>query len=448
MHIDIIEDEDKQDLLRARNKQNDCKESSWKCFGPGLITGAADDDPSGIGTYSVAGAQYGYGLLWLTPVCIPLMIAVQEMCGRIGRVCGTGLAGVIKIYYPRWLLYSVVVLLIIANVFNIYADLNVMAASAQMLFGSNFYYWLTLLTMGMIVAQIFIPYRNYVRLLKWLSFALLAYVITALLPSVHNDWSRIGHDLFIPSWQWNFTYVMTVVGYLGTTISPYLFFWQAGEEVEEEITEGNADAPGHRTKRVSNKEIRDLRVDTCIGMFVSQAITFFIIICTAATLHAKGITEINTAQDAAKALLPLGKSAYWLFTLGILGTGLIAIPTLAGSTAYALAETFEWPYGLFRRFSRAKAFYSVIAIMVMLGYILNFTETFSPIKALFYSAVLNGVIAFPLLIILMFICNNRKIIKDRMNGWAANILGTISVILMGGCVGFMLYAMVVHPAAG
>ena len=417
----------------------------WKCLGPGLITGVADDDPSGIGTYSVTGAQFGYGLLWLTPVCIPLMIAVQEMCGRIGIVTGSGLASVIKGHYPRWLLYGAVSMLVGANVFNIYADLNIMAASAQMLFGGALALWLTLLAGVTVIAQILVPYHFYVRILRWLCLALLAYVITALLPAVKNNWGQIAHNFFIPSWSRNPAFIMTVVGYLGTTISPYLFFWQAGQEVEEEIAGSTADAPGQRSKPVRADEIRNLRADTAVGMVASQVATFFIIICTAATLHSKGITDINTAQDAAKALLPLGKSAYWLFTLGILGTGLLAIPTLAGSAAYAVAETFGWRYGLYRRFKRARGFYLTISAMILVGYGMNFAQAVSPVKALLYSAVLNGVVAVPLLIVLMLICNNRKIVESKVNGRTSNILGGLAVVIMAAAVALMFWAMWTGP---
>ncbi len=239
---------DQTDLHNAHALGPACDERKpwWKCVGPGLITGAADDDPSGIGTYSVTGAQFGYTLLWLIPVCVPLMIAVQEMCGRVGVVTGTGLAAVLKKHYPRWLLYASVFLLLFANVFNIYADLNIMAASAKMLAGGSFGLWLTLIALSSIALQILVPYRLYVRLLKWLCLALLSYVVVALLPAVHNDWRQIAHHLFIPAWSWKPDFLLTVVGFLGTTISPYLFFWQAGEEVEEEIVTGKADVPRHR----------------------------------------------------------------------------------------------------------------------------------------------------------------------------------------------------------
>ena len=434
---------DAEDLRQAQiqGAEHFARRPWWKSLGPGLITGAADDDPSGIGTYSVTGAQFGYLLLWLVPVCIPLMIAVQEMCGRVGVVTGKGLAAVIKEHYPRWLLWSSVLLLIGANVINIYADLNVMAASAKMLFHGAFIVWLIFLTVLIIALQILVPYRYYVRILKWLSLSLAAYVVTALMPKVHIQWGQVAHHFFIPNWSWKPDFVMTVVGFLGTTISPYLFFWQAGEEVEEEIAEGRADAPGHRLVRVSENELRNLRADTVIGMVASQFVTFFIVICTAATLNAHGKTDINTAQDAAEALHPLGPIAYWLFTLGILGTGLLAIPTLAGSVAYAVAETFDWRYGLYRRFRRARKFYLTIAAMVLVGFLLNFVHSLSPVKALFYSAVLNGVVAVPLLIVPMLVCNNRKIVENRRNCLVSNVLGWLTVALMGGAAGFMLWAM-------
>ena len=443
------EREDAEDLARAHNApETDCdtRKPLWQCLGPGLITGAADDDPSGIGTYSVAGAQFGYLLLWLVPVCIPLMIAVQEMCGRVGRVTGTGLAAVLKQHYPKWVLYGSLVMLVGANVTNIYADLNVMAASAKMLMGGPFAVWLALLTVFIIATQILVPYHFYVRFLKWLTLALLSYVVTALLPGVHHHWGQIARHFFIPTWRSDPQFVLTVVGFLGTTISPYLFFWQAGEEVEQEIEEGVADRPGHRVQRVTAEELRILRADTVTGMVASQLITFFIMICTAATLHNKGVTDINTAQDAAKALLPLGKSAYFLFTLGILGTGLLAIPTLAGSVAYAVSETMGWQYGLYRRFARAKGFYITIAVCVIAGYLLNFAHSLDPVKALLYSAALNGIVAPPLVVILLLICNNRKIIKDQGNGRLSNILGWLTVILMGSAAAFLLYAIATGKA--
>ncbi len=414
----------------------------WRHIGPGLVTGAADDDPSGIGTYSVAGAQFGYGLLWMSLFLVPLMIAVQEMCGRIGAVTGKGLAAVIKEHYPKWVLWGAVLLLFIANTFNVWADLNVMAASARMLFGLPFGFCLTVVAGVTIALLIRVPYRTYVRYLKWLCFALVSYVVTALLPSVHLQWARIAHNLFIPHWSKDPAFIMTVVGFIGTTISPYLFFWQAGETVEEDIKEGKALEPGVRLMKVTEDEIRMVRADTVTGMLASQVVCFFIVVCTAATLHATGKTDINTAQDAAQALRPLGGTvAYWLFALGILGTGMLAVPTLAGSAAYAVAETAGWRVGLYRRFQRARGFYLTIAAVILIGYLLNFTHIISPIKALLYSAVLNGVVAPPLIVLLLFICNNRNIVGERRNGPASNALGWLTVVLMSAAAIFMFYAI-------
>ncbi len=435
--------EDVEDLNKAHAQDSISLNAKpwWKSMGPGLITGAADDDPSGIGTYSVTGAQFGYLLLWLVPVCIPLMIAVQEMCGRVGVLTGKGLAAVIKENYSKWLLISVVSLLLCANIINIYADLNVMAASMKMLFHGAFFFWLSMITLVSVALQIIVPYREYVRFLKWLSVSLLAYVVVALLPAVHNNWAQIAYHFFLPHWKWKTEFLMTVVGFLGTTISPYLFFWQAGEEIEEEIMEGKSNAAGTRVGKASSEEMRRLRNDTVIGMIASQSITFFIIICAAATLNAKGQTDIRTAQDAARALLPLGPAAYWLFTLGIVGTGMLAIPTLAGSAAYAVSESFGWRYGLYRRYNRAKGFYLTIAAAIVLGFLLNFMKSIDPVKALLYSAVLNGIVAVPLMIVLLKVCNNRKIVGSNFNRPISNVLGWLAVILMAAAGGFMLWTV-------
>ncbi len=443
---DLLEDRLDLDNARQSGVDDDTAKPWWKQAGPGLITGAADDDPSGIGTYSITGAQFGYTMLWLIPVCIPLMIVIQEMCGRVGVITGKGLAAVIKDHYPKWVLFCSMLLLIGANVINVYADLNIMAASAKMLFNGSFTLWLTVITVSIMALQILCPYRIYVRVLKWLCLALLSYVIVALMPAVHNNWSLIVRKSFIPTWNWSPKYVLVVVGFLGTTISPYLFFWQAGEEVEEEIVDRKMVAPGHLSRRANDLDIRALRNDTIIGMVASQAVTFFIVICTAATLNAKGITDINTAQDAALALRPLGPAAYWLFTLGILGTGLLAIPTLAGSAAYGLAETFGWRYGLYRRFRRARKFYIAIAGVIAVGFGINFIHSLSPVKGLLYSAALNGIVAPPLMVILLLICNNSRIVGERRNRPVSNVLGWIAVLFMGASAIFLLWAMLTGKA--
>jgi NRAMP (natural resistance-associated macrophage protein)-like metal ion transporter len=434
---------DEQDLQRARRPDEDYATAKpwYQCIGPGLITGAADDDPSGIGTYSSCGAAFGYGLLWLVPFCLPLMIAVQEMCGRVGLVTGKGIAAVMKEHYPKWLLFGCLALLIGANVLNVYADLNVMAASAKMLFGLPTVLWLTIITVVLVTLQIAVPYRAYSRLLKFLCLGLIGYVVVALLPGVHNDWPKIARALVIPSWSTKLDYMVAMVAFLGTTISPYLFYWQAGETVEEVVAEGEADSPGERNRAASSGEIRNVRADTATGMVASQGVAFFIMIATAGTLHASGKTDINTAQDAALALKPLGASAYWIFSVCMIGTGLLAIPTLAGSAAYAASETMGWRYGLYRRFSRAWGFYLTVAAVVVVGYILNFFATISPIKALVYSAVVNGIVAVPLMVVLMMICNNRKIVGEQTNGRWSNLFGGISILFMGAASGFFLWAV-------
>ena len=437
---------DEEDLIDARCEAVKGNEKNFmQRLGPGLITGVADDDPSGIGTYSVAGAQFGYGLLWLVPVCIPLMIAVQEMCGRIGAVTGKGLAGVLKEHYPKWMLFGAVFLLIGANVANVYADLNVMAESAKMLVGGAFHFWLAAITLTIILLQVFVPYHTYVKILKWLALALLSYVVTAFWPGVHHDWGAIARG-FVPHWEHSSGFILTIVGFLGTTISPYLFFWQAGETVEDEIAGGAAVEPGRRTRRVTRSEIRAIRADTIVGMVASQVATFFIMVCTAATLHATGKTDINTAQDAAMALKPLGSAAYVLFTVGILGTGLLAIPTLTGSVAYAVSETMGWRYGLYRRFRRADKFYWTIIAVTVAGYLLNVYQKFSPIKALLYSAVLNAVVAPPLIVLLLLISNNRKVMGGQANRMWSNVLGWCAVALMGMAACFMFYALATGKA--
>jgi NRAMP (natural resistance-associated macrophage protein)-like metal ion transporter len=427
---------DQEDLEASRRAPGDLanadpKKPWYASLGPGLVTGAADDDPSGVATYSTNGAAFGYGLLWLIPITLPLMIAVQEMCGRLALVTGRGIASIIKDHYAKWVLYGAVGLLVIANVANVFADLNAMAATAKMLFGFSTGLWLTVFMGAIIALIVFVPYRKYAAILKWLCLALLSYAVVAFFPGVKNNWPEIAKRLFVPDITHSTDYVLDAVAFLGTTISPYLFFWQAGQTVEEVVSDGLANAPGERAVKVKNAEIRNLRADTWIGMCASQAVAFFIIIATAGTLHVTGKTDINTAQDAAQALRPLGASAIWFFGTGMIGAGLLAIPTLAGSSGYAVAEAANWQYGLFRRFGRAKGFYGILAVVVLAGYAMNFFSSLSPVKALVYSAVLNGIIAVPLMVLLMFMCNNTKIVGKRTNGVWSNLFGWAAVALMG-----------------
>ena len=436
--------EDKADLVEARKDTvgQDRKQRSWiHSIGPGLITGAADDDPSGVGTYSADGAQFGYSLLWLVLASIPLMIVVQEMCGRAAAVTGSGLAQILKRSYPKWLLHSCLVSLMIANIFNIYADLNVMAASANLMFRLPMWVGLAGFTIVLCLSQIFIPYRQYARLLKWLCVALLGYVAVAFMPGCKVDWSQVAGGLFHPHLEFNGSTTLAIVAFLGTTISPYLFFWQAGETVEEVIAEGDARAPGQRTTPTSDQEIRMIRADTSIGMAASQIVAFFIMISAIGTLHASGQTQINTAQDAAKALSPLGPWAVWIFSVCIISTGLLAIPTLGGSVAYCLAETVGWRYGFYRRFSRAKRFYLTVAGTMVLSCALNFVGILPPVKALVYSAAVNGVLAPPLIIVLLLICNNKAIMGNRTNSLLSNSLGWFTVVAMGSAALYFLIAL-------
>jgi NRAMP (natural resistance-associated macrophage protein)-like metal ion transporter len=448
MHKNSSEDPpnsaDIEDLRRATLPQEESgRDKPWyRCIGPGLITGAADDDPSGIGTYSQSGAAFGYTQLWLVPFCLPLMIAVQEMCGRVGLVTGQGIAAVIRENYPKWLLFTSLGLLIVANVLNVYADLNVMAACAKMLFGQPTFLWTTGITAVLIALQIVVPYRAYARILKFLCLGLVGYVVVALLPGVHNDWPKILHNLVVPSFSLKLEYLLAVVAFLGTTISPYLFYWQAGETVEEVVAEGGADRPGKRKVSVKATDLRNLRADTVLGMVASQGVAFFIMVATAGTLFASGKHNVDTAQDAAMALKPLGPAAYWIFSVGMIGTGFLAIPTLAGSAAYAASESLGWRYGLYRRFGRAPGFYLTVAGVVFLGYLLNFFAVVSPIKALVYSAVVNGIVAVPLMVVLMFICNNKKIVGDQTNGGWSNFFGGASVLLMGAASIVFIWAVV------
>ena len=397
-------------------------------MGPGFITGAADDDPSGIATYSQTGAMFGYNQLWLILVSYPLMTAIQEMCGRIGLVTGRGLAGVIKEHYSKKILAGTVLLLLVANVINIGADLGAMAASLQLLLPIPFVFLLgaiTLITLGL---EIFVPYKNYERFLKYLTLSLLAYIITALM--VKQDWGLVLRSTFVPHISLSHDYILNVAAFLGTTISPYLFFWQASEEVEEEVVKGRIRAMGKGIPRVFRDDIVQMRLDTALGMLFSQIITFFIIVTVASTLGAAGIHTIKTAADAASALKPLaGNFAFLLFTLGILGTGLLAVPVLAGSAGYAVAEAMGWKEGLSERPMRARGFYGVIAVATLVGLVVNLTPI-APMTMLYYAAILNGVLAPPLMFLLLLIANNKKILGERTNSKLSNTLGIGVTILM------------------
>jgi Mn2+/Fe2+ NRAMP family transporter len=410
-----------------------------RVLGPGLITGAADDDPSGITTYSQTGAAFGTGQLWLALYMVPLMIAVQEMCGRIGLVTGQGIAGVVRQHYRRELLYGAVALVLIANTINAGTDLGAMALAARLLLpGVPFTPLVIGFAISVLLLEIFIPYRYYAPILKWLTLSLLAYVVAGLV--VAHDWQAALHDTLVPRIELTPGFLLLVVAVLGTTISPYLFFWQASEEVEESILRHRHASPEHGTHRLGTAlrlRLRRLRVDTAFGMVVSAIPTWFIVYTTASTLHAHGITTITSAGEAAQALVPLvhtfpaaGRLAEALFAAGIIGTGLLAVPILAGSAAYGVAESFAWREGLYRPLGRARGFYGVIALATLVGVALDFLGI-NPIQALVYTAVLNGIATVPLLVLILLVANNRTIMGAHTNGWLGNVVGVVTTLAMG-----------------
>jgi len=413
------------------------KNTSWLAkIGPGFITGAADDDPSGIGTYAQTGAQFGYGQLWTALFSFPFMTVVQEICGRIGMVTGTGLATVIRRHYAKPILYSVVLLLFIANTINVGADLGAMASSGQLVLGIPFPVWLVALAALSIYLQIRMPYPTYSKFLKYLTFSLFAYIIVAFM--VRQPWHEIVLSTFVPHVAFTKEYLFNIVALLGTTISPYLFFWEADQEAEEDLVQHRVRSYGKGVPRVTSVDIREMRLDTVIGMFFSNLVMFFIIVTTASTLGVHGITSIQTANQAAEALRPLaGNLTYFLFALGIVGTGLLAVPVLAGSASYALSEAVGWKAGLGYKFSQAKAFYIVIAISVILGGLINFSGI-QPFQMLYYTAILNGLVAPPLLVLLLLTGNNKKIMGEHTNGLWINVVGWIITIIMSVTAIFLI----------
>lgn len=411
----------------------------FKKLGPGFITGASDDDPSGIATYSQTGAKFGYGQLWLIPFCYPFMVAIQEMCGRIGMVTGKGLSGVLRKHYPKWAVYMATSLLVIANTVNIGADLGAMAASAQMLVGLPYAFWTILMAVMILALEIFVQYKVYAKILMILTFTLFAYFVTALI--VKQDWGLILRNTIIPRITISKDYIFNIVAFFGTTITPYLFFWQADEEIEEEIVEHKIVAIGVGIPRVTRYDVRNMRIDTIFGMLFSQVMTFMIVVTTAATLFANGITNINTASDAALALKPLaGNFAYLLFALGIIGTGLLAVPVLSGSAAYAVSEALGWDSGLGKKFREVRGFYGVIIISTIFGLLLDFIGI-DPIKALYYAAAINGLLSPPLMVFILLIGNNKKIMGKYVNKKISKILTFIIIVVMGVCGLFLLYSM-------
>lgn len=396
--------------------------------GPGLITGVADDDPSGIVTYSQAGAQFGLNMLWTMPLAYPLMSAVQSTCARIGRVTGRGLAANIKSAFPPYVLFSVVLLLLIANVLNIAADVAAMGEVAELVTGVDRHLMTAVFVFTSLLLQVFVPYHRYVSFLKWLTLSLLAYA--AVLFTVHVPWGEVLTRTVWPQITFNANTAAVVVGIFGTTISPYLFFWQASEEVEDmEATPGAKPLAIDATEAAS--ELRRISWDTWSGMLYSNVTAYFIILATAVTLHTAGITDITTAAEAASALRPIaGEFAYILFAVGILGVGLIGVPVLAGSAAYALSETMGWSWGLERNVKEATGFYGVIALSVLAALAIQYSPI-SPMKALFWSAVINGVVAVPLLVVILLLASKESVMGQFVAPRSMQVLGWITTAVMG-----------------
>ncbi|MDB4940313.1 MAG: natural resistance-associated macrophage protein [Candidatus Doudnabacteria bacterium] len=402
-------------------------EQYWHKLGPGLTTGASDDDPSGIATYSQTGARYGYRLLWLAWFTLPLMGVIQEMCARIGVVTGRGLAANIRHNYSKPVLYLTTALLFAANTFNIGADLGAMAKGAQLLNPQiNFAGLVIFFAALSLLLQIFTSYVVYARYLKYLALVLFAYIISALLSGL--NWREVFIHSVIPSIHFNKNELLIICGILGTTISPYLFFWQTSQEVEEQNLQGKEEDTWHQP--VSSAQLSDLKADVWSGMFFSNVVMFFIIAACAGTLYAHGITNIATASDAAMALRPFGgNAAFWLFAVGIIGTGMLAIPVLAGSTSYALSESFGWKHGLYRKLKEAYAFYGVIVVSMVFGILMNFIGL-DPIKALIYSAVANGVVAPIILVLIVKMSSSKEIMQGNENHKFVRWIGWLTVALM------------------
>jgi len=410
------------------------KEHPLARIGPGLITGVADDDPSGIATYSQAGAQFGLDMLWTMPLAFPLMAAIQSVCARIGRVTGKGLAANIKLAFPPIVLRAVVALLLLANTLNIAADVAAMGETAELVSGFERHLMTVFFVFGTVLLQIFVPYHRYVYFLKWLTLSLLAYV--AVLFTVHVPWGQVALRTLLPHFTPDAKAATVVVGVFGTTISPYLFFWQASEEIEDMQKQDGA-LPLMRDQGAAGRELRRIGWDTWSGMFYSDITAFFIMLATAVTLNVEGVTDIETAAQAASALRPLaGDFAFVLFALGILGVGFIGVPVLAGSAAYAVCEAMDWKWGLERKATDARGFYGVIAISVFAALIIQYSPI-SPMRALFWSAVINGIVAVPLMVVIIVLASRTSV----MGAFAASrliiALCWIATIVMGVAAAWM-----------
>jgi NRAMP (natural resistance-associated macrophage protein)-like metal ion transporter len=401
-----------------------------RVLGPGLITGASDDDPSGIGTYSQAGAQFGFAISWIMLFSYPLMVAIQRISAQIGRTTGKGIAGNIREHYPNWLLQGIVALLVVANTINIGADLGAMGDALELLIGGPRLVYVIVFGAFCAVLEVFVSYKRYVSALRWLTLVLFAYFGTILV--VRIPWAEVARGFLIPTLAADAAFWTTVVAVLGTTISPYLFFWQAGQEVED-IRAVAERRPLVKAPEQGPDAIERIRLDTYVGMAFANLVALSIIVTTAATLHASGVTDIESSSQAAEALRPVaGSFAFTLFALGIVGTGLLAVPVLAGSAAYAVGEARRWPVGLARKPRQAKAFYATLTLATMIGVLINFSPI-NPIKALYWSAVINGVVAVPVMIIMMLMTENPRIMGKypvhdglRMVGWMSTAVMAVA----------------------
>ncbi|PYS31675.1 MAG: iron transporter [Acidobacteria bacterium] len=395
-------------------------------LGPGLITGASDDDPSGIGTYTTAGASLGFAMLWTAILTLPMMAAVQFICAKIGMVSGMGLAGALRKHYPSWLVYSAISLLLIANTITAGVDIGAIAAAINLLIPIPTILLVPLIAVGIVALQVWGSYSFIVRTFKWLTLTLFAYIIAAFLAKPH--WGEVLKATFIPTLRFDNQYMTTLLAILGTTITPYLFFWQASQEVEEELQMGRVTLA--QREGASDKELKFAEIDIDVGMVFASLVFYFVILASAATLHTSGNTKIETAVEAAQALRPLSSGvASILFALGLIGSGVLAVPVLTSSSAYALCETFKWKSGLSEKLRGATRFYAIIAVSTLVGAIANFLKI-PPVTALFWAAVMNGILAPPLLVIIMLVSNNRKVMGARVNGLLTNFIGWATVAVM------------------
>ena len=405
-------------------------------LGPGLVTGASDDDPSGIGTYSQVGAQFGYGMLWTMVLSYPLMVAIQEISARVGRVTGVGIAANLRNNYPRLLLYCVVFVVSVANIFNLGADIGAMGAATQLLLPGTISLFIVVFGVGSLAGGLLVPYSTYAKYLKWLTISLFAYVGVVFF--AHVSWSAVIRATLLPHIELTKGYLTAFVAVLGTTISPYLFFWQASQEAEE-VRNNRGEKPLKRAPSQAQEQLGRIRIDTYLGMAFSNLVAFFIILTSAATLHAHGITEISTSAQAAKALEPLaGRFAFLLFVCGIVGTGLLAVPVLAASACYGIGEACRWKTSLERKPGEAIRFYAAITAATLIGLSLNFMRI-DPVKALFWAAILNGVVAAPLMAIIMIMASSKKVMGQFVISLPLRVMGWLATaVMMCACIGLFL----------